>query len=111
MGSLIWPSYHSLPSEFRLPYCLKIHREDDKPAMENSSGVYYYKNGFLDRKNKPAIVTETLTEYYKNGKLHRLGEPARIDTKKGIQEYWVNGKKLNIEEIKHQKTLKKVSEF
>ena len=43
----------------------KIHREDDKPAMEFANGAKaWYKNGKWHRENGPAIIKCDGTEYY-----------------------------------------------
>ena len=70
----------------------KLHRENDKPACETTSGYKaWYKHGVRHRDNGPAIIFASGTiEYRKDGKLHREDGPA-IEWSDGTKSYYLNG--------------------
>ena len=73
----------------------KIHREDDKPAIENHGGNKgWYINGKLHRDNdKPAIVTYDGDQYwYQHDKKHRDNNKPAIIYKSGTKAWYQNDK-------------------
>jgi len=76
-----------------------LHRENDKPAIEDSNGTKeWYKNGKLHRENdKPAIEDSSGTKYwYKEGKLHRENDLPAFEHSSGTK-CWYKEDKLHRE--------------
>ena len=51
----------------------KLHRENDKPAIEDADGM---------------------KEWYYKGKLHRENDKPAIENADGTKEWWLNGKRI-----------------
>jgi hypothetical protein len=72
----------------------KIHRDNDKPAIEWSDGKKeWYQNDERHRDNdKPAIEFASGTKFwYQNGKLHRDNDKPAIEHANGTKEWYQNG--------------------
>ena len=87
----------------------KLHREDDKPAVENANGdKTWYKNGKLHREDGPAIEYpdgdkywyldgKLYTEVEYNKKIHKIsynikGKLVSEDTIDEALKFWINNK-------------------
>ena len=82
---------------------IKLKSEyNDLDKIENQFGIIiYYKKNTNIRHNPygPAYITKNESKfYYIEGKCHKLDGPARIYGG-GLQEYWINDKKLTKEEF------------
>jgi hypothetical protein len=75
------------------------------PLPDGSPSVDYIVNGKYHRIDGPSLIRPHGTSWWRQGRRHRLTGPALIDNKKGVVEWWVNGKKIdNVAEIleKHE---------
>jgi hypothetical protein len=82
---------HSIYIAFYIDY--KIHRDNDKPATECTSGSKsWYQNDKRHRDNdKPAIECSDGTKYwYQNGKCHRDHDKPAIKWPDGTKEWYQN---------------------
>jgi hypothetical protein len=81
----------------RTEYCIddKLHRDNDKPAIENESGTKeWYQNGKLHRDNdKPAVeYADGTRSWWKNGKRYRDDHKPLIEWSDGSEWWYHNGK-------------------
>jgi hypothetical protein len=79
----------------RIEYCIdnKLHRDNDKPAVEWSRGTKkWYQNDRLHRINDmPAVEWSDGTKWwFQNGKLHRDNDRPAVEFSNGSKEWWQN---------------------
>lgn len=80
----------------------KLHREDG-PAYINTIGTQcWWKHGKLHRDYGPAIIDSNgMKLWYQNASLHNEYGPAVIYPS-GTKEYWINGKKVNPDQLQNK---------
>ncbi len=67
------------------------------PALKNSTGEFWFKNGLYHRENGPAIIyLKGREEWFLNGKRHREDGPAIIDFN-GKEEWFLNDERHRID--------------
>ena len=72
----------------------KLHRENDKPAVEYSDGTKeWYRKGQLHRENdNPAIEWADGTKmWYRKGKRHRENDKPAVERVDGTKDWYLNG--------------------
>ena len=79
-------------------YCKgQLHRDNDKPAYEDVDGekIWFY-NGQRHRENdKPAIEKADGTKmWYYNDAYHRENDKPAIEYADGMKNWWLNGKRI-----------------
>lgn len=83
---------------------MRRHRDGDLPALIKPGGIQcWYRHGVPHRDgNKPAIIDAQgrPLRYFKNGALHREDGPALIDYRSGVQEWYLDDRKLDAAEIR-----------
>jgi hypothetical protein len=75
----------------------KLHRDNDKPAIEHASGTkYWYQNDQRHRDNdKPAIEWSYGSKsWWQNGKRHRDNDKPAVELSDGAK-YWYQNDKLH----------------
>ena len=89
----------------------RLHR-DDGPALEGEDGTRaWFQHGKEHREGAPAIEDSTGKYWFRNGKRHRDDGPA-IERADGTTEWWRNGRRLKPEQIKviMEKNAEKIAE-
>ena len=64
-----------------------------KREVEDEGNILYYLDGKLHRENdKPAVeYSDGTKEWYRKGQLHRENDKPAVEWSDGMKEWWLNG--------------------